>query len=92
MKPLRLVLTSVDSNEVQVFRAAVGKYGAGRYKGLTIGNEVCSTDHYQRAVEGLRLWKQVNDNPGLIAAKVADVQGRHSFSICVLVIDTTSTT
>ncbi|TEB36831.1 glycoside hydrolase [Coprinellus micaceus] len=44
------------NNEVQVFRAAVGKYGAGRYKGLTIGNEVA-------------------DDPGLIAAKVADVRG-----------------
>ncbi|KAJ7117904.1 glycoside hydrolase superfamily [Mycena crocata] len=28
------------NNEVQAFRAAVGKYGAGRYVGLTIGNEV----------------------------------------------------
>ncbi|TEB25999.1 glycoside hydrolase [Coprinellus micaceus] len=26
-------------NEVQAFRAAVGKYGVGRYDGLTIGNE-----------------------------------------------------
>jgi hypothetical protein len=34
------VLTMIISNEVQAFRAAVGKYGVGRYDGLTIGNEV----------------------------------------------------
>ncbi|KAJ7441148.1 glycoside hydrolase superfamily [Mycena latifolia] len=28
------------NNDVQTFRAAVGKYGAGRYVGLTVGNEV----------------------------------------------------
>ena len=29
------------SNDVQTFRAAYAKYGAGRYVGLTVGNEVC---------------------------------------------------
>jgi exo-beta-1,3-glucanase (GH17 family) len=29
-----------DSNDVQTFRAAVEKYGASRYAGLTVGNEV----------------------------------------------------
>lgn len=33
-----LIITS--SNQVQDFRAAVAKYGAGRYAALTIGNEV----------------------------------------------------
>jgi hypothetical protein len=27
------------SNDVQTFRAAYAKYGAGRYVGLTVGNE-----------------------------------------------------
>jgi len=68
----------ITSNEVQLFRAAYAKYGASRYAGLTIGNEV-----EYNSVERIFLHThlkhfnshQVNDSTGNIMAKVYDVRG-----------------
>lgn len=40
------------SNNIRTFRAAYTKYGAGRYVGLTVGNEVCAVNMNTKIPDG----------------------------------------